>query len=56
MEIKIKFSGKGEKERYTHIMQRLNGKESVSNAEAAGDSGLNPGWERSPERGHGNPL
>ena len=30
MQIKIKLSGKGEKERYTHIMQWLNGKESVS--------------------------
>ena len=43
MQMKIKLSGKGEKERYTHIMQWLNGKESASNAEAAGDSDLNSG-------------
>ena len=29
---------------------------STYNAEAAGDAGLIPGWERSPGGGHGNPL
>ena len=34
----------------------LRSKESTCNAEAAGDVGLIPGWERSPGGGHGNPL
>ena len=34
----------------------LRSKESTCNAEAAGDVGFIPGWERSPGGGHGNPL
>ena len=34
----------------------LSGKESACNAGGSGDAGLNPGSERSPRGGHGNPL
>ena len=34
----------------------LSGKESTCNAGVAGNVGLIPGWERSPEGRHGNPL
>ena len=40
----------------TGLSQWLSGKEFVCNAEDAGDSGLIPGLERSPEEGNGNPF
>ena len=38
------------------IPQRLSGKESISNAGDAGDTGLIPRFGRSPGGGQGNPL
>ena len=38
------------------LFQWLSGKESTCNAGVAGNVGLIPGWERSPEGRYGNPL